>query len=190
MNLQEIEDLIGKYERGESSLRDEKVLKSFFEKEEIPFHLAGYRELFRYFHTAGKEELSDPDFEKSVLEKFEKTGKDTSGNRRIKRFFPAIAVAASLIILFGLVLFLQNRTSDPGTFDDPQIAYAETKKVLLKISGELNTGMNEMASIQEFHSGVEDLGNVKTFQDGLKNLRKISVLDKSKDIISQKTKTQ
>jgi hypothetical protein len=190
MNLQEIEDLIGKYERGESSLRDEKVLRSFFEKEEVPFHLAGYRELFRYFHSAGKEELSDPGFEKRLKEKFEETGTRKIGGRRMKRLFPALAVAASLILLFGIVQFMQNRNPDPGTFEDPQIAYAETKKVLLKISGEMNAGMNEMSSIQEFHSGVEDLGKVKTFQDGLQNLQKISVLDKSKDIISQKTKTQ
>lgn len=190
MNLQEIEDLIVKYERGETSLRDEKVLKSFFEKEKVPFHLVGYQALFRYYDASSKEEIADPGFDKNLMEKLKNAGGQKTGKRSIKRLYPVLAVAASVIILVGVALLLQNRNSDPGTFDDPRIAYAETKKVLLKVSGELNSGMNEMTTIREFHSGVEDLGNVKTFQDGLQNLKKISVLDKSKDIISQKTKTQ
>jgi hypothetical protein len=56
MDLQKIELLIEKYLEAQTSLEEEKLLKSFFSKPNIPSHLLVYRDMFTFFTT---EELLD-----------------------------------------------------------------------------------------------------------------------------------
>lgn len=55
---QDIEDLIDKYYNGETTLEEEKHLRSFFQKDNIPMHLQSHAAQFRYFAEAGKEQPS------------------------------------------------------------------------------------------------------------------------------------
>ena len=56
----------------------------------------------------------------------------------------------------------------------------------MKVSGNLNTGMSELENIQELNAGMESLNTLSSFDDGMKNLRKISILNKSQIIITNK----
>ena len=67
MNLQKIEDLIGKYDRGETSRDEERQLKAFFTAEKVPVHLNKYKALFTYYKLAGKEELPLDNFNEKFL---------------------------------------------------------------------------------------------------------------------------
>lgn len=49
MDLQRINTLLEKYLEGQTDVSEEKVLKAFFQKEDIPADLAPYKALFRYF---------------------------------------------------------------------------------------------------------------------------------------------
>ena len=59
MNLQKIEKLIKKYEQGNTSLEEEKILMDFFRNEEVPYQLRSYMDLFYFMESSKKEELAN-----------------------------------------------------------------------------------------------------------------------------------
>ncbi len=77
-------------------------------------------------------------------------------------------------------------SSMKDTYNDPLLAYAETKKILMKVSVNLNSGVNEMKSIKEFNAGLSELDKVSAFQTGLNQLEKVTIFDKAKEIITTK----
>lgn len=187
MNLQTIEQLIEKYERGETSADEEQQLKVFFLKEEVPLHLRNYKELFAYFESSKIEELPSSDFDEKVLAAIDdkKIIPITYVNR--KRLYFISSIAAGIIILLGLYFrYGLTGSSLKDTYNDPLLAYAETKKVLMKVSVNLNSGVNEMKSIKEFNAGLSELDKVSAFQTGLKQLEKVTIFDKAKEIITTK----
>jgi hypothetical protein len=190
MNLQKIETLIGKYERGETTLEEELELKIFFAKENVPLHLAGYRELFSFYRKAAEVEMPDPDFDRRILEHITGGQPAKSSGKKPRRLYPALAAAASIVVLFGLYFLLSDNSRQQDTFDDPALAYAETKKILLQVSGNLNDGVEELGNIKEINKGLDDLGHISSFNEGMKSMKKISVLDKSRDMITQKSNKQ
>jgi len=190
MNLQRIEQLILKYEKGETSLEEELELKIFFAKENVPLHLAGYKDLFTFYRKAVEEEIPDPDFDERFLKAINQSEEPKQPLGRIRKLYPALSIAAAIVLLIGSYVILVNQRNARDTFDDPAIAYAETKKILLKVSDNLNSGTEELANMKSINAGMEDLNNIKSFDEGMKNMRRISVLDKSKDIITQKTNKQ
>lgn len=187
MNLQEIERLIRKFENGETSLEEELELKIFFAKKNIPQHLAGYGELFGFYRKAADEKLPDPDFDKRILEMISSGIGPEKSKAFFRRLYPVLSIAAVLIVLIGIYVVMNRQRSKLDTFTDPVIAYAETKKILMKVSGKLNDGVEDLSNMKAINEGMEDLSNIKSFDEGMKNMKKISILDKSKDIITQKT---
>ncbi len=190
MNLQRIEQLIGQYERGETTLEQELELKIFFAKETVPQHLSGYRDLFQFYRKAAEEEIPDPEFDERFLKAIGEAEDSAPPRSRIRRLYPTLGIAAALILMFGLFFILSRQQSPRDTFKDPDIAYAETKRILMKVSGNLNSGVEELANVNAINEGMDDLNNIKSFDEGMKTMQKISVLDKSKDIITQKTNKQ
>lgn len=56
MDLQKINILLEKYLEGQTDVSEEKALKAFFQKEDIPANLAPYKALFNYLaHEASTE---------------------------------------------------------------------------------------------------------------------------------------
>lgn len=190
MDLQKIERLIRKYENGETSLEEELELKIFFAKENVPGHLSGYKDLFSFYRKAVEEEIPDPAFDDRVLDLILEGSGQVKEKGLVRRLYPIWSMAAAILLLAGIYFFLRNQSRTVDTFDDPVIAYAETKRILMKVSDNLNTGVEELSNVKEMQSGLDDLGNIKTFNEGMKNMKRISVLDKSKDIITQKTNKQ
>ena len=185
MNSQKIDLLISKYELGDTTLDEERELKAFFAQEEIPAKYRIYREIFGFYDTAVREEFPDPDFDNRFFDKLgvsteSKKGQLIPFNRRI-----VWQVAASLVLLVGLYFVFQFQKQPGNEIDDPKLAYAETKKALMMISGNLNTGMKELSSIKTFDEGVNELKNIKSFNEGLKTMEKISTFNRSTNFVKQ-----
>jgi hypothetical protein len=66
------------------------------------------------------------------------------------------------------------------------LAYAEVKKVLMKVSGNFNEGTKELKKVKELDAGLNELNKISAFDDGLKTMEKISVLDKSSKLVTTK----
>lgn len=48
MELNKLESLLKKYDDGETTLKEEKLLKEFFHSEKVPNHLQEYKLLFNF----------------------------------------------------------------------------------------------------------------------------------------------
>lgn len=187
MNLQRIEELIGKYERAETSLEEESQLKDFFKNEVVPAHLQEYREIFSGYGVLADEKLSSKDFDDKILSLIsDQTIIPISRNRK-KYIYFLTTIAAGIIILLGIYFrFGINFSSLSDTYNDPQLAYAETRKVLLKVSATMNSGLKGLNKVSEFNNGLTELNNLSAFETGLNNVKKISILDKTTEILTTK----
>lgn len=185
MNLQEIEQLITKYENGETSLQEEKELRDFFNKGSVSFEMRAYKEIFGEYIQNQSQVLHNPDFDEKVFHKIQEDIQAHSGSIK-RRIYVITSIAAGLLIMFGFYFFGMNKNTTVDSFNDPAIAYAEAKKILMKVSGNLNTGMDDLATVRAISNGFNELQKIHQFNDGLKAMEKISILDKSKKTITQK----
>lgn len=187
MNLQEIEELIGKYERAETSLEEEKQLRTFFRENEVPAHLRTYKEIFSGYDMQAEDKFLSQEFDKKILTLISEEKKETSKLPFRRNLYTLFAIAAGIIILFGIYFrFGNSRSTLKDTYDDPQLAYTETRKVLLKVSSTMNAGLSELNKVSEFNNGLTELNNLSAFETGMNNIKKISILDKTKEILTTK----
>jgi hypothetical protein len=139
MELDRIEQLLEKYFKAETSIAEEKDLKNYFASSDVAQHLKQYQPIFGYATQA-------------KLEQFKATIPLITKKRSSVVWF---SVAASVFVLLSVGLFTFNhynqpKSNDLGTYDDPEIAYRETRKALAMISEHVNTGIGSMNYLNEY----------------------------------------
>lgn len=132
MELAKIEKLIEKYLEAKTTLKEEKILKDYFLKNDVPSHLEEYKVLFNYF-TSSSLDTSD----KTI---------SLSKNRSLINW---LAIAAMAIFFVGVFSIYQNNINDRK---QAELAYMETQKALELISFNLNKGNNAIAKLQTFEN--------------------------------------
>lgn len=161
--MNNMDELKKKYWKGTSEVNEEQTLKKHAPKNEQPQFEDEY---FAYLEHKKNEKLNDPDFEKEILQQIK-------GNQGVKRsLFQKInwQIAAAIVLLLSigaLVINRQMNLSDntsatnqivvEDTFEDPQLAYEETKKALLLISSKLNKGSELTTEFVKFSQLQENL---------------------------------
>ncbi|WP_242093238.1 hypothetical protein [Aestuariivivens sediminicola] len=138
MVLNSIEKLLEKYEMGETSLKEEQVLKNYFTSDSVAPHLEMYKPMFAYFLVSQQEE-----FTKAIPLKS-------------KRIFDYkwISVAAVAILMLGIYF---NNPRDVGTINDPEVAFNEVSKSLAMISNHMNKGTSTVSYLDEVNKGTSTL---------------------------------
>ena len=70
-----------------------------------------------------------------------------------------LSVAASVVILLGVVAFFMINTNEPvnhqndlGTYESPEIAFKETQKALALLSSNVNIGIESVMYVQEYET--------------------------------------
>jgi hypothetical protein len=161
--MKNMDELIRKYWKGTSEAEEEQILKKHFcETDNGQIDDA----FFSYLNDKRKDKLTDPDFDKEILQLIK-------GKNDVKRsWFQKInwKIAAAIILLLSLAAIYFNRqwkikgsvvSSDQiviiDTYEDPQIAYEETKKALLLISSNLNKGKAYTTEFAKFNQSQENL---------------------------------
>jgi hypothetical protein len=184
MNEEELKRLIEKYYNGESTEEEERALRDFFRKGNIPEGYESEKLIFSYYTESA--ELSEPsiDFEARIL-----AGIDSSeikrGSQSIRKYFlPLLSAAAGLLILIGSYFFFINRNESVDTFSDPQIAYAETIKILKDVSSQLNHGTQTLEPVGKLNEitqkGFETINKSTRIVE--KNLKNLDYLQKAIEI--------
>lgn len=139
MDYNKIEILIEKYFQGETSLAEEKELRSYFSSSNVAPHLEQYKAMFGYFSQAKLDE-----FTKEFPQ------------QKISKKTVWISIAASTVILLGMFTFYINSVepqevkNELGSYDDPQEAFEQTQKALALLSQNVNVGIESVKYVQEY----------------------------------------
>lgn len=90
MELANIEKLVEKYLNAETTLQDEKTLRTYFKEAVVPTHLQEYAYLFSYFANT-----KDETFAQTIKLESKKSKKST---------VKWLSIAASILLLFGIFI--------------------------------------------------------------------------------------
>jgi hypothetical protein len=180
MKEEDLKRLIDRYYSGESTEEEEIVLKDYFRKDNIPEGYEAEKVIFGFYSES--EDIPEPsvDFEARIL-----AGIDASERHGIKKYLiPLISAAAGLLLLAGSYFYFTSRTEPIDTFKDPQMAYAETIKILRDVSSQLNRGTQVLEPVGKMNEVTEksfETINKSTRIVG-KNLKSLNYLQKSDKI--------
>jgi len=168
MKREELDKLLEKYYKGKSTGEEQNLLISFFKGPDVPEGYEAEKAVFSYF--AASSDLPDPsaDFEARILsriDEYEKSGKPVmSGNLAML----IMSTAAGLLIMVGSYFYFSNKNEPQDTFTNPEIAYAETMKILMDVSYRLNKGTKSLEPV-----GIINSVKSKNIDKNLKNLEYI-----------------
>ena len=90
MELANIDKLVEKYLNAETTLQDEKTLRTYFKEAVVPTHLQEYAYLFSYFANT-----KDETFSQTIKLESKKSKKST---------VKWLSIAASILLLFGIFI--------------------------------------------------------------------------------------
>ncbi|MFK7933397.1 MAG: hypothetical protein AB8G22_07795 [Saprospiraceae bacterium] len=141
-----IEQLIEQYFAGETSVKEERQIREYFQRSDIPAHLQQYQSLFQWQQS--EREVATPEFDFSFMEQFD--------NQKVSRIIPIrktrifwLKIAAMLVIGLGIWWTFpqdstQTMTQQPQAInweiyevEDPEKALEETKAALKLLSEKL-----------------------------------------------------
>ena len=159
MDSKNMEDLLKKYWACETTLEEEKQLREYFGGNNIPDQWKDTAALFRYFEETKKKSLNDLAFEGQVIHKIHAPKK----SRLVRLVYNTMRIAAGLAVVLAATLFIRNeiRETTPqavvDTYDDPKLAFEETKKALLMISKSFGTAEEQARKINLFNEAQEEI---------------------------------
>ncbi len=173
-----IEQLLERYWKCETSLEEEKELRTYFNENDVPEDLKETALLFKYFEIQRNIETSKIDFENKNKIKASLTS--VKKGKAIKMFFATAKIAAGVLVLVAATFLVRQeiRKSYPeevvDTYSDPQLAFEETKKALMMISKTFGKAKQEADKITVFNEAEKIIQNGAT-KDDKKKTEKIKI---------------
>jgi hypothetical protein len=148
MKKQELDQLLEKYYKGESTEEEESALSDFFCSNEVPEGYETEKAIFGFHKSSLNIPEPSADFGKRIIE-----GIDEIEKSRPKKLFrliiPLISAAAGILIIAGTWLYFTHQDDLKDTFNDPQVAYNETLKILYSVSIQLNQAERALEPVSE-----------------------------------------
>ncbi|MDB9782647.1 hypothetical protein OAB88_06040 [Winogradskyella sp.] len=163
MVLNNIEELLEKYDNAETSLQEEVQLGAYFKSDNVAAHLEHYKPMFQYFSQSQKEQYT----------------KDVPLNtKKTTRLYQWISVAAVTVLMLGIAI--PNWSSSPKTLaaytPEEQQMYLETKQALAMLSNTFNDGASSYSNLglvsKNFNDGLEKASHITEFSEITNNLLK------------------
>jgi hypothetical protein len=153
MVLDNIEELIKKYDNGETSLSEEQQLKDYFSQETVAPHLEMYKPLFAYFLINQQEQ-----FTKDIPLKSKKTN-----------VYTWISVAAVAVLMLGVYF---SKTNDEFSKSEQELAYQQVKTSLELVSRNFNKGTASMNYLQEIDKAGTQIGYLEELTNPMQRVFK------------------
>lgn len=123
MDYRYIEQLIERYFQGETTLAEERILREFFAQDDVPGHLAQWKDIFAAQHTLANARLTD-DFDHRLLQLIGQeqvaTPQPQVKARRItlyQRLRPLFRAAAMVAFAIVIGTIIEHTDSNAGMAD-------------------------------------------------------------------------
>jgi len=164
MDSKRINELLSKYWNCETSLEEEAELREHFKTGNIPDEFKETAPLFQYFEENKKKSLNDISFDGQVMEKIHAP---VEQGQIVRLVYNAMRIAAGLAVVLAATWFIRNeiRSTTPqqvvDTYDDPKMAFEETKKALMMISKSFGTAKEQAKKINMFNEAQEEIQKKK-----------------------------
>ena len=164
MDSNRLNELLNKYWNCETSLEEEQQLREYFKGRDIPEEWKETAVLFRYFEENKKKSLSDISFDRTLIAKIHAPPKKGKVARLV---YNGMRIAAGVAVVMVATWFIRNevRKSTPqeivDTYDDPKLAFEETKKALMMISKSFGTAEEQAKKINMFNEAQEEIQKKK-----------------------------
>lgn len=142
MNYQYIEQLLERYWQCETTVEEEKILRTFFSQKDVPAALLPYKDLFTYEQQEREEEALGDDFDSRMMELINEPtpvkARTIKLTERLKPLFKAAAVVAIILTLGNAVqmAFLHETAATQGEIavieqhiDGPSVAKADSARI-------------------------------------------------------------
>jgi hypothetical protein len=160
MNIKEIEELLDKYYEGETTLEEEKVLKTFFTSGDVPMELSIHKSQFVYFAEASGEKISEWKIDEEVFaEKVEIPVVSFHSSRN--RFYYISGIAATVLLLIGLIFtFNEDVIKIPKgnvSSTNPELVFTQTRDILALVSVNLNKGMDKVQYLGKLDEAMQKM---------------------------------
>lgn len=147
MKEEELKKLIERYYKGESTEDEEMALREYFRQNDVSGGYDTEKVIFGYYKASGEVPEPSPDFKDRILAGIDDSAGKNDSKRIRSRVLQLLSAAAGLLILAGSYFFFIHRAESQDTFSDPKIAYAETMKILMEVSSQLNHGTQALEPV-------------------------------------------
>ena len=147
MSEKELKRLIEKYYEGISTDEDERALRAYFSGNTVYPGFEAEKEIFSMYLDSSTVPEPSTGFEASIMKAIDNQPYQSRYGRIRSLLLPLMSAAAGLLILAGSWFFFIHKSEQEDTFTDPQIAYAETMKVLMEVSSQLNHGTRSLQPV-------------------------------------------
>jgi len=157
MNTKEIEILLDKYFEALTTVDEENILRSYFQREDIADHLKSVQSLF-WLIERQKAEKTEIDHEERLMEKI--FLKKEKGLHQKRLFYFASSIAAIVLLFLSIIYFNTNEKPVPPAKYSPeeiQLAMIQTTNALNYISLKLNKGTSQLYHLQKFEPALHTL---------------------------------
>ncbi len=165
MALNNIEQLLEKYDNAETSLAEEAQLRAYFAQEEVPAHLESYQLLFQYVSQTKQDQFEK---ELPLLPK-------DFGTKRTK-LYRWISVAAVAVLMLGAYFQMNQKTTLNAMNHEQLMAYNQTLEVFSLVSSKLNKGADNLEAISlvssKLNEGAENLIYLNEFNNATNKIIK------------------
>ena len=178
MDQQIIKTLLQKYYDGSTSLEEEDLLIEYFLDNDVPQEFAADKEQILGMSVVRDTEISIPtDLENNILESL-KSVQEVNKVRslRSRPIYMAMSVAASVLIIVSAVMFI-NRQPDLGSFDDPDLAYVETREALDMMSKYFAKGTTHLSDLNIMEEAVKPLNSLNKVETPRKSIQYLKAFD-------------
>lgn len=164
MDSNRINELLDRYWNCETTLEEEQQLREYFRENDIREEWKETAVLFRYFEENKKKSLNDVSFDGGVMEKVRVP---RGQGKMVRLLYNSMRIAAGLAVVIVATWFVRTevRKSTPqeivDTYDDPKLAFEETKKALMMISKSFGTAEEQAKKINMFNEAQEEIQKKK-----------------------------
>lgn len=148
MKKAEINKLLEKYYDGESSEEEELILRRFFDNEYTAGDFEAEKDIFRFYSEQAEVPEPSVGFEQRIISAID-SNEESRFRRLPYRIFVYSGIAAGLLLLIGTYFFFIHESEPADTFSSPEIAYAETVKILYNVSSKWNRGTEPLEIVEK-----------------------------------------